>query len=214
MVFSHRLWYILPNRMDQFHQAFQRAKALTEKHGGTLLGAWQTSIGRSNEVTTIFAYNDPGHRAQTLEARANDPEWPDVINSIWAVLERWETRAVVAAPGYPPFEANTASGTSPRVFLHRIWHIAPGKMTEFHQVLREAMTLYTGMEPVGVWQTSIGRSNEVITIAGCGSLAEMEKTLAQRAQDAAWPPIYKKIWGVVERWDSWIARGTPYSAIR
>jgi len=59
VIYEHRTYYVLPGKMNAFVASFADVIVpLTEKHGGKLVGAWQSSIGRNNEFIYIMAYEN------------------------------------------------------------------------------------------------------------------------------------------------------------
>ncbi len=58
MIYEHRTYYILPGKMAEHIEAFGTLIPVFAKHGAKMIGAWQTSIGNSNEFVYILGFEN------------------------------------------------------------------------------------------------------------------------------------------------------------
>ena len=80
MLYEERIYTIMPGRLPDIHARFaNHTMRLFEKHGITVVGFWQTAVGRQNfELVYLLAYEDVNDRMRKWEAFMGDPEWQQV----------------------------------------------------------------------------------------------------------------------------------------
>ena len=73
MIYEHRTYSILPGKMGEFTEAFGTIVPLFAKHGAKMIGAWQTSIGTSNEFVYILGFENMAAQEKFWAAFRQDP---------------------------------------------------------------------------------------------------------------------------------------------
>ncbi len=75
MIYEHRTYYMLPGKLPEFLESFDRVpRKVFERHGAELVGFWTTVLGQNNEVVYILRYPDLAARERTWAAIDKDEE--------------------------------------------------------------------------------------------------------------------------------------------
>ena len=75
MIYEHRTYYVLPGKMVEFLEAFERTPVkVFERHGAKLIAFWTTEIGQSNEIIYILAYDSLAERERAWQGINQDEE--------------------------------------------------------------------------------------------------------------------------------------------
>jgi len=71
-VYVHRTHNVVPGKMQEFHEFRKKSLPIWEKHGMHIVSYLQTTIGESNEVISITAFNGPDGQDEVNDAIHRD----------------------------------------------------------------------------------------------------------------------------------------------
>jgi hypothetical protein len=76
MIYELRQYYAMPGKMPALNARFAEATLpLFQKHEITVVGFWETVIGRSNVLHYIVSFRDLAHREKAWASFGADPDW-------------------------------------------------------------------------------------------------------------------------------------------
>ncbi|MBS7638378.1 NIPSNAP family protein [Candidatus Bathyarchaeota archaeon] len=76
MLYEWRVYEVVPGRMGDLHERFQKtALRLFEKHGIRVVGFWEAFVGTSNILYYMIAWEDASQMEKAWNAFRSDPEW-------------------------------------------------------------------------------------------------------------------------------------------
>ncbi len=76
MIYELRSYEVVPGRMPALHARFQsHTLGFFAKHGIKVVGFWEATIGESNVLHYLLAWDDLAHRDRAWNAFLVDPAW-------------------------------------------------------------------------------------------------------------------------------------------
>ena len=66
---------VVPGKLREYHDMWiKESLPVWEGHGIKHIGSWETVVGKSNEITRLFAYKDFNHYEQWISFLSEDEE--------------------------------------------------------------------------------------------------------------------------------------------
>ena len=76
MIYEWRIYEVVPGRMEALNNRFANITTkLFKKHGIKIIGFWQATIGVTNTLYYMLAYDDMHHRQKAWNAFITDSAW-------------------------------------------------------------------------------------------------------------------------------------------
>ena len=96
MIYLHVTVQLQRGKMDEWAKVFEEHILPPQQaHGQRLVGAWKTSIGRYDEVTDLYAFEDLTHLQEVREKLFEDPEMKKWVPKIWEIAGQEDSKILV-----------------------------------------------------------------------------------------------------------------------
>src|SRR5438105_3117682 len=97
MIYEYRVYTVLPGRMRDLHQRFEKVVfPVMQKHGMKTVGAWNPLIGdRSDHFIYMLGYEDLAARQKTWTEFHSDPDWKQEVQRGGSMISHEENMIFV-----------------------------------------------------------------------------------------------------------------------
>ncbi len=76
MIYEWRVYEVVPGKMPALHDRFQRITLkLFQKHGIRVVGFWEATVGTSNTLYYMLAFESMAEKERLWNSFISDPEW-------------------------------------------------------------------------------------------------------------------------------------------
>ncbi|MFC1964145.1 NIPSNAP family protein [Chloroflexota bacterium] len=78
---------VIPGKLKEFHDMWlKESLPVWEEHGIKHIGSWETTIGKSNEVIRLFAFEDLAHYERWMQFLAQDEDGKELRGKVWQYI--------------------------------------------------------------------------------------------------------------------------------
>jgi hypothetical protein len=99
-IYELRVYRLHPGKVAQWMGLFRAGLPAREKHSAPV-GVWSTEVGPLNTVAHLWAYRDPGHRAECRRAALADPAWKGTVAQLGPLMQAMTATLLAPAPFSP-----------------------------------------------------------------------------------------------------------------
>ena len=102
MIIDHRTYVIAHGRTKEYIELFKtEAMPIQERHLGSPIGYFETTIGSLNQVVHLWPYKSLADMEKKRELRDSDPEWIEYKKKSAGMLISQENKILVPASFSP-----------------------------------------------------------------------------------------------------------------
>ena len=104
MIYLHVTVDVVPGKVDEFHKFWSETSLpMWEKYGAKHIGSWTTAIGKGNEITRLFAFDNMAHFEKFQMFLFKDEEGRKLQNEIFKYLTGTNLKFILPA-SYSPLK--------------------------------------------------------------------------------------------------------------
>jgi hypothetical protein len=212
MIHEFRRYTIKPGKLASYVETSGSiGRPIRGDRYGKLLGYWSTELGPLNQVVHLWEFSDLAARAAARAGLAKDERWvKEYLPASGPLLDAQENMILVPFD-WAPFRPTTGMG----VHELRVYHLHPGKVAAYGEVMREALPIREKhSSPVGYWFVDIGPLNTIVHLWGYRDLAHGGVVRRALAADAPWQAAASRLAPLLQSQTATILVPTSYSPCR
>lgn len=102
MIIEQRTYTVFPGKVPEYLALYEReGMRVQTRHLPKMLGYFFAETGELNQIVHMWGYEDLAHRTACRAELVADPEWQAVLQKLFALLVRMESKILIPSAFSP-----------------------------------------------------------------------------------------------------------------